>query len=150
MKKYGLRSQHAAQAAARGGVDRERLEELVRRNLPLRKIAAEVGLSVTAVRHWLQSYGLETETMRRRRLLREGRATGAVLVTAPCSRHGDTEFHLRNDGAAYRCMRCRSDDVSTHRRRMRAELVAGAGGCCTLCGYNRCIAALQFHHVDRL
>jgi hypothetical protein len=27
-------------------------------------------------------------------------------------------------------------------------LVMEAGGCCRLCGYDRCIAALQFHHLD--
>jgi hypothetical protein len=26
--------------------------------------------------------------------------------------------------------------------------VTEAGGCCRLCGYDRCVAALQFHHVD--
>jgi hypothetical protein len=26
--------------------------------------------------------------------------------------------------------------------------VAEAGGSCALCGYDRCLAALQFHHVD--
>ena len=23
-----------------------------------------------------------------------------------------------------------------------------AGGCCVLCGYDKCLAALEFHHVD--
>jgi hypothetical protein len=27
-------------------------------------------------------------------------------------------------------------------------LVAEAGGCCVLCGYSKCIAALHFHHRD--
>jgi 5-methylcytosine-specific restriction endonuclease McrA len=27
-------------------------------------------------------------------------------------------------------------------------LVAEAGGACQLCGYDRCIAALEFHHRD--
>jgi hypothetical protein len=27
-------------------------------------------------------------------------------------------------------------------------LVAAAGGRCRLCGYKRCLAALQFHHLD--
>ena len=87
--------------------------------------------------------------MARRRLLREARTTGAIAVRAPCSRHGESEFQLRNDGAGYRCMRCRSEDVATHRRGLKAVLVAEAGGCCARCGYDRCIAALHFHHVDR-
>jgi hypothetical protein len=28
-------------------------------------------------------------------------------------------------------------------------LVEEAGGCCAVCGYNRCMVNLHFHHVDR-
>jgi hypothetical protein len=31
---------------------------------------------------------------------------------------------------------------------MKALLVEEAGGCCVICGYDRNIRALQFHHVD--
>jgi cytochrome c553 len=27
-------------------------------------------------------------------------------------------------------------------------LVAEAGGCCAVCGYDRCVVNLHFHHVD--
>jgi hypothetical protein len=30
-----------------------------------------------------------------------------------------------------------------------AQLVVEAGGCCQLCGYDRCPGALRFHRVDR-
>jgi hypothetical protein len=38
--------------------------------------------------------------------------------------------------------------VSRRRRKVKAILVAEAGGRCALCGYGRCIGALAFHHVD--
>jgi 5-methylcytosine-specific restriction endonuclease McrA len=31
---------------------------------------------------------------------------------------------------------------------MKAQLVDEAGGCCALCGYDRHLGALQFHHID--
>jgi hypothetical protein len=37
--------------------------------------------------------------------------------------------------------------VTERRRRVKAILVAEAGGACAACGYDRCLAALQFHHV---
>jgi hypothetical protein len=38
--------------------------------------------------------------------------------------------------------------VAARRRRLKAILVAEAGGGCTRCGYDRCVSALQFHHRD--
>lgn len=32
---------------------------------------------------------------------------------------------------------------------MKRALIAEAGGKCQVCGYDRCQAALQFHHLDR-
>ena len=39
---------------------------------------------------------------------------------------------------------------STHRSQMRRKrrAVESFGGKCCLCGYNKCINALEFHHVD--
>jgi hypothetical protein len=38
--------------------------------------------------------------------------------------------------------------VARRRRRVKEALVAEAGGRCLLCGYDRCIGALAFHHLD--
>lgn len=64
-----------------------------------------------------------------------------------CARHGHTRFRLEGRGR-YRCMRCRQEGVAEWRRRVKRLLVAEAGGSCRLCGYARCVAALQFHHLD--
>jgi hypothetical protein len=45
-------------------------------------------------------------------------------------------------------MRCRQERVSEWRRRVKRKLVDEAGGGCVICGYDRCVAALEFHHLD--
>ena len=45
-------------------------------------------------------------------------------------------------------MLCAQQRVAERRRRVKQILVEEAGGCCAECGYDRCCAALQFHHVD--
>ena len=45
-------------------------------------------------------------------------------------------------------MRCRSERVAEHRRRLKRMLVAQAGGCCVVCGYDGHPAAFDFHHLD--
>jgi hypothetical protein len=34
------------------------------------------------------------------------------------------------------------------KRQNKIKAVEYAGGCCQLCGYNRCLAALEFHHIN--
>ena len=69
------------------------------------------------------------------------------FATRVCATHGETEFVLEGRGY-YRCKRCRQQRVIDWRRRARLKLVAEAGGACVLCGYDRYIGALHFHHVD--
>jgi 5-methylcytosine-specific restriction endonuclease McrA len=38
--------------------------------------------------------------------------------------------------------------VTRRRRKVKAILVAEAGGACVICGYDRYAGALHFHHVD--
>ena len=33
-------------------------------------------------------------------------------------------------------------------QKVKRLLVEGAGGCCVVCGYHRCVVNLHFHHVD--
>lgn len=68
-------------------------------------------------------------------------------IQKECKHHGKCKFILENRGA-YRCTKCRSERVSKCRRKRKAVLVEYKGGKCELCGYNKCIAALEFHHKD--
>ena len=38
--------------------------------------------------------------------------------------------------------------VSDARKRLKEKLVEYKGGACEVCGYNKCITALEFHHVN--
>ena len=40
-------------------------------------------------------------------------------------------------------------NVTAARQKRKQELVYIMGGKCALCGYDKCIAALEFHHVDK-
>jgi hypothetical protein len=67
--------------------------------------------------------------------------------TGICSTHGEVEFVQRGDTGTWRCVPCRSEAVTARRKRVKAILVAEAGGRCLACGYDSCMAALQFHHL---
>ena len=141
-RKHGLDVPLAGRHRAKGGIERERLSQMVARGLTTRAIAEEVGLSPSTVRHWLRRYGMRTQRGRT-----GWTAAAGERFLDDCRRHGRTTFVARTDGQR-RCLRCRSEAVASRRRRIKELLVAEAGGACVLCGYRRCVAALHFHHID--
>lgn len=71
--------------------------------------------------------------------------TGAMQ--AQCAKHGLSPALPRSDGGV-RCKICARDAVRKRIRKVKRLLVDEAGGKCTRCGYDTCVAALHFHHRD--
>jgi len=146
LKKYGLQAVHRSKHAAKGPLKHADLAPLVAAGLSTAQIAEKVGRSKTTVRHWLREHGLTTQWSGRR----EASAERREVLLLKCRRHGLTRFSLRRAGG-YRCNKwcnkCRAEAVSRRRRKVKRLLVDEAGGACRLCGYDRCVAALEFHHV---
>lgn len=69
------------------------------------------------------------------------------IIIRECPTHGSTEFALRYDGK-YRCKKCSAESVTKRRQKTKEELVNYKGGKCEICGYDKCIAALEFHHIN--
>jgi transcriptional regulator with XRE-family HTH domain len=147
VNKHGLASAHASRHAARGGIERERLRALVEEGLSIRAMAGELGVSYTTVRHWLARHGLSTPRARRLAATAPARAGGAETTQAECPTHGVTTF-VRRGTDGFRCRLCRSGAVQRRRRDIKRILVAEAGGACVLCGYDRTLGGLHFHHRD--
>ena len=64
-----------------------------------------------------------------------------------CKKHGFTEYVYTSE-KRYRCKKCMTDCINEKRRKLKRELVEYKGGKCEICGYNDCIAALEFHHLN--
>jgi hypothetical protein len=141
--KHGLVAANRDRHAAKGPLTRDELVPLVEAGMSTVQIAVTIGRSKTTVRHWLREFGLKTLWANRRHASGEGRQR----LMLSCSKHGLTQFSHRSSGG-YRCNKCRAEAVSRRRRKVKQLLVQDAGGACKLCGYQRCIAALEFHHLN--
>jgi hypothetical protein len=128
-------------------MDRRVLAELVAEGLTLAEMAIRVDRPPATVRRWLREHGLHPA---RSRLGDPVASDGAVLRRRQmlCGTHGLTLFAQRSDGQGWRCLLCRSQAVSRRRRKVKEILVAEAGGRCAVCGYDRHVGVLQFHHRD--
>ncbi len=143
LKKYGLDAVNREKHASRGPLARDELLRLVEAGNSIRDIAHEVARSPVVVRYWLGVYGLRTVQAE----LRDLYAPQARTLVLACPRHGTTKFRRLREGGD-RCLKCRAEAVADRRRRVKEILVEEAGGACAVCGYDRCIGALEFHHVE--
>lgn len=150
VEKHGLEAARQAQHAARGGLQRRELEQLLDGGASIAQIAKAVERSKATVRHWLMRYGLKTQGVaggRPRKHATAAKEAGLATVTMRCRHHGETDFSISSRGY-YRCKRCRSEAVVRRRKKMKTILVEEAGGACCICGYGRNMRALHFHHVE--
>src|SRR4051794_19716719 len=145
LRKQGLNPVNQGEHANKGRIPKQELEILVNGGATLREMAAALDRSVATIRHWLKKYGLVVDGSRRRAFAKQARRTGLKYAALECQHHGRTRFVLEGRGY-FRCMKCRKERVSEWRRRVKRRLVTEAGGACLICGYDKCLAALEFHH----
>ena len=69
------------------------------------------------------------------------------IIIKECKKHGLTEYVLRNDGR-YRCKKCSVEAVQRRREKLKLLAVEYKGGECEVCGYKKCVNALEFQHID--
>ena len=70
-----------------------------------------------------------------------------------CKKHGNVYFgHYKDnnfkDGYRWRCTKCVCEAVVKRKQKVKQTLVDENGGGCQICGYNKSIWALEFHHID--
>ena len=147
VNKHGLTSQHAPATRRAAGSSASTSRRCVDEGLSIRAMAERLGVSYTTVRHWLRRHELATPRARRLAETAPARASGAETTEAHCPVHGLTTF-VRRGSDGFRCRLCRTSAVHRRRRELKRVLVEEAGGACVLCGYDRSLAGLHFHHLD--
>ena len=149
VEKHGLEAANRPRYVSRGGIAREELEALVGAGKSIAEIAEAVGRSKATVRHWLIRYGLKTHkgVGDAHRTRRRPPSRRAATVMMHCSRHGETDV-LVTAGRLLPLQAMPLGRGGRRRRKVKAILVEEAGGACCLCGYDRYMRALHFHHLD--
>lgn len=88
-------------------------------------------------------------TARRERWKNRDHATNNNMPIKICLLCGN-EFQPKDRSANQRscCYNCMPDGVQLTRGGFLAKMKMIRGGSCEHCGYNKCIQALEFHHLD--
>lgn len=119
-------------------IDKEELIQLVEKGLSTRQIAKELNCSQTNVRYWLRKNGLNTKSITNPSCLFCGKQ-----LTGQQSKYCSRDCKQK----AYNCSSNYSYQKNKGMQRKK-ELVRLKGGKCSMCGYSKNYAALQFHHRD--
>jgi hypothetical protein len=123
-------------------MDNQTLKKLVENGFTQRKIAKDQNCSQSTVKYWLKKYNLKTEGFKKQKCF-------------CCKDCGDTNiknaFSLNKENGLLHyslCFVCQRKRNSKNWRKNKQIFVDYKGGKCEICGYKKCIAALQFHHLD--
>lgn len=116
------------------------LENLIDKGYSIRQISEECNKSHTSIRYWLARFKLKTKFKSFKSLKKEKFGTKQI-----CKKHGLTEF---STGKKHACRKCAVDAVQARRLKIKILAVEYKGGKCEKCGYNKCIGALEFHHLN--
>jgi hypothetical protein len=127
------------------------LQELIDQNKSQREIAEITNKSQTTIRWWLKHYGLKTNIHPKNKgglagkpkLPKDGRINDCY-----CKKCGETD--LKNFYVTKRlwtrCRKCHNAENIERYRKNKIKAVEYKGGKCCICGYNKCMAGLDFHH----
>jgi len=120
-------------------MNKKKLENLISKNLSIRKIAKELGKSPSSISYWLKTFNLKTSRSKSNKYCCKicGETSKKKMANKG---NGRTSFSI--------CKSCHSSENTKRGQRRKKALVKHKGGSCVVCGYSKCVAALEFHHKD--
>jgi hypothetical protein len=130
------------------------LKSLVDEKISAREISKITDKSLTTIRYWLKKYNLETvfKSFKEEPYNTVDRIDGKP--TQNCSKCG---ISLNEETGYWRsskkvwlanCKKCHNSYNADRWKNNKKKAVEYKGGKCERCGYNKCIDALEFHHID--
>lgn len=125
----------------------EILQQLIGENKSTYQIAKSTNKSQTTVRYWLNKYNLKTT-------YNESTITETHKTCAKCNKnklhkefYGKFQNKQDHNLSSY-CKTCSNFAVLKRQQLFKQNCIDYKGGKCSVCAYDKCNAALEFHHLD--
>lgn len=130
-------------------MNKEELTNMVAQSMSIGDISKDTGLSKSTVRYWLKVYDLKTLLPNMKNGERYDFSEIKICPKCQTEKNRDEFYNKRNnkDCSSY-CKECTKQDVLERQRKLKKNCVDYKGGRCVECGYNKCLGALDFHHIN--
>ncbi len=124
------------------------LQNLLDQHFSMAKIANKNGCSIGKVRHWMKKHGLVATGRQKYNEVDGFKTCPRCAITKPVA-----DFFARGGsrgrGPSSYCRHCVVNWTRDRKRAFKLMCLDYKGGrACNRCGYDRCVAALEFHHTD--
>ena len=130
-------------------MEKEFLIDCINKGLSLKKISKLCGKAPSTITYWLNKFNLKTNNLsfkvKGKIDYNNQRCCPKCKITKELN-----EFYNRRDkiGSSVYCKTCTNKQVLDRQRELKQQAVDYKGGYCIICGYNKCNAALEFHHLE--
>lgn len=115
-------------------IDNDLVISMIQDGFTIRQIASACNVAYSTMNKYFKDNSLKTNYMKK-------------VESPTCTKH-DIEYSKRKNSNVRVCWKCNAEGVSNHRKNLKIKAVEYLGGMCELCGYNKSMAALDFHHKD--
>lgn len=122
-------------------MDKEVLEKLLLEKYTIKRLATHFDCSQSTIRYWLKKHDLKTFRGPKGKYPKDYQK----LRKCAC---GETDPDKFYGNKSQICAKCHNQYQLDKGREQKKRAVQYLGGKCSECGYNKCDAALDIHHLD--
>jgi len=128
---------------------KEQLETMIDDGKSLNQISKDMGKSLTTIRYWVKKHNIKFETKNFSSQIKKEYGKSRVCPKCKNDCNIDQFYNRRGKiGGSVYCKKCTTDQVVERTRKLKQDMVDYKGGSCEICGYNKYIGALDFHHKN--
>lgn len=149
-QKMGLKTIHKKEPY---NINEHELKSFIEKKYSTYQIANELNCSQTTIRYWLKKYNLTINSAWSLKIQEiQTEINNGYKTCSKCKIKKNLtkeNFYIKKTGKFHAwCKECNDKNTYLKQFNRKKQCVDYKGGKCKLCGYNKYIGALDFHHVN--
>ena len=130
-------------------MEKDVLKKLIDDGLSLNKISKNLNKSLTTIRYWAKKYNLISSHKTFKEKVKKEPLDYRYCPSCKEKCKIEDFYRRRNipNSSTY-CKKCTTNQTLKRTQKLKKLMVEYKGNSCSICGYNKYLGALEFHHLD--